>query len=83
MKYYHVRINNQNSQELVVIAANADDAKRAAAERLHGGTPENVKFLREDVGASVDVSETTRDGWLDACRREEEANNLEGKTDGN
>ena len=80
MKYYHVRINNQNSQELVVIAANADDAKRAAAERLHGGTPENVKFLREDVGASVDVSETTREGWLDACSHETEANNLEGKT---
>jgi len=83
MKYYHVRVSNQNSQELVVVAANADDAKRAAAERLHGGTPENVKFLREDVGASVDVSETTREGWLEACQRETEANNNEGKTDGN
>lgn len=83
MKYYHVRVSNQNSQELVVIAANADDAKRAAAERLHGGTPENVKFLREDIGAAVDVSETTREGWLDACRRETETKNAGGENDGN
>jgi stalled ribosome rescue protein Dom34 len=83
VKYYHVRVNNQNSQELVVIAANPDDAKRAAAEKLHGGTPENVKFLREDVSASVDVSETIRAGWLDACSKEEESKNNEVSTDGN
>ena len=79
MKYYHVRLTNQTSQELVVNAGNPEEAKRLAAQKLSGADIPQALFLREDVNAAIDIAETNRAGWMDALAKKEE----ETKNNGN